>query len=150
MLELDSEGSYGRTVVRRLTAFLIWSMLPAVTGLANTPSAEFERGSGGRGLATLRSQAELDAIRRVLKLAEIAPTPFATDQGRLYLALGAPSKVMRYSSGELFRPLEVWQYRAIPKLNIRHSVEFLFFKDESTGKYKMYSPSLDAIDRLLR
>lgn len=137
-------------VVRRFTTYLIWSVLAAASGLANTPSREFDRGSGGHGVATLRNQAELDAIRRVLKLAEIAPTPFATDQGRLYVALGAPSKVMRYNSGELFRPLEVWHYRAIPKLNIQHSVEFLFFQDEATGKYRMYSPSLDAIDRLLR
>jgi hypothetical protein len=104
------------------------------------------------------AKGEIDALKQVLKLTAIAADErdsagrpgFATDQGRLYAALGAPTKVLRYNSGSLFCPLEIWHYQAIPKLNINHSVEFLFFKDENTGKYKMYAPSLDAIQSLLR
>src|SRR5277367_2409523 len=37
-----------------------------------------------------------------------------TDQGRIYLSLGAPVKISRIPSSRIFVPLEIWYYDAIP------------------------------------
>ena len=72
-----------------------------------------------------------------------------TDQGRAYLTLGAPNRIMRLPSSRNFVPLEIWYYEASPALNTSAEVRLMFFLKNSQGLYKLYSPTLNTIRDLL-
>lgn len=102
--------------------------------------------------------AQLDLVRYLVRLsagqghAGDAPliSNLQNDQGRLYVAFGAPAQVTKFPASTLFCPLEIWHYRELPQLKIYHSVQFLFFKEPATGRYRMFSPSMDTMLKLLQ
>lgn len=65
-----------------------------------------------------------------------------TDQGRVYLSLGAPAKISRFANSRIFFPLEIWYYEAPAR-------QFLFFQANGTGLYRSYSPMQHTIRALL-
>jgi GWxTD domain-containing protein len=65
-----------------------------------------------------------------------------TDQGRVYLAMGAPNRITRAASSRYFVPLEIWNYTG-PELRL------IFYRPNSRGLYKLYSPEIDTICALL-
>jgi GWxTD domain-containing protein len=71
-----------------------------------------------------------------------------TDQGRVYLAIGAPARVTHIPSSRMFVPLEIWYYDTVPGV-IATEVRLVFYRENSTGLEKLYSPTLDTIRKLL-
>ena len=71
-----------------------------------------------------------------------------TDPGRVYLSLGAPTKITRIPSSRIFVPLEIWYYDSVPGL-LNTELRVLFYQPNSVGLPKLYSPSVDTIRVLL-
>jgi GWxTD domain-containing protein len=72
-----------------------------------------------------------------------------TDQGRVYLSLGAPNGIAAVASSKYFVPLEIWTYTDVQRLGIGPELRLIFFQKNSRGLYKVYSPALDTIRALL-
>jgi GWxTD domain-containing protein len=72
-----------------------------------------------------------------------------TDQGRIYIANGAPSSTHRLPSSRIFVPCEVWYYDSLPQTGYRARLQFLFYRKAGAGDYRLYSPSLNSIRDLL-
>lgn len=72
-----------------------------------------------------------------------------TDQGRLFLANGAPNRVHRLPSSRIFVACEVWQYDSLPGTGYRAQLQFLFFRKAAAGDYRLYWPGLHSIRDLL-
>ena len=72
-----------------------------------------------------------------------------TDQGRLYLSLGAPQTIERIPSSRMFVPTEVWYYQGVPALGISTRLQFLFYQPGESHMFRLYSPQLDTIRALL-
>lgn len=72
-----------------------------------------------------------------------------TDQGRVYLALGAPTAMHRVPSSRLFVPTEVWYYDHVPGLAVSSRIQLLFYRPRDTGVYRLYSPRLHTLRALL-
>lgn len=68
-----------------------------------------------------------------------------TDQGRIYLSLGAPTAISKLPSSRIFHPTEVWAYDHVPGLQTKSRVQFLFFGD----RMRLYSPQIHTIRALL-
>jgi GWxTD domain-containing protein len=71
-----------------------------------------------------------------------------TDQGRVYLALGAPNRITRLGGSRIFWPAEIWYYSIVPGV-INTEVRLLFFQNRGTGFLKLYSPTTDTFRALL-
>lgn len=71
-----------------------------------------------------------------------------TDAGRVYLALGPPTKVTHLPSSRLFVPLEIWYYDAIPGV-LDTEVHLIFYRKNGLGFPRLYSPNVDTIRALL-
>jgi GWxTD domain-containing protein len=72
-----------------------------------------------------------------------------TDRGRMYLTLGAPDRVTRIPSSRIFYPLEIWHYSGAEAVGIKYALQFVFFERNGLGDYRLYSPNVDTIRRLL-
>ena len=71
-----------------------------------------------------------------------------TDQGRVYLALGPPTSVKQLPSSRIFVPIEIWYYDAVPGF-LSTELRLIFFRKNSVGFPRLYSPTLDTIRALL-
>jgi len=71
-----------------------------------------------------------------------------TDPGRVYLSLGAPSKITRIPSSRIFVPLEIWYYDSVPGY-LNTELRLIFYQPASVGLPKLYSPTVDTIRALL-
>ena len=71
-----------------------------------------------------------------------------TDPGRVYLSLGAPTKITRIPSSRIFVPLEIWYYDSVPGL-LNTELRLMFYQPNSVGLPKLYSPTVDTIRVLL-
>jgi len=71
-----------------------------------------------------------------------------TDQGRIYLSLGAPTKISRIPSSRIFVPLEIWYYDSVPGY-ISTELRLMFYHPNGAGIPKLYSPTTDTIRVLL-
>jgi GWxTD domain-containing protein len=71
-----------------------------------------------------------------------------TDQGRIYLALGAPNKITRLPSSRIFVPIEIWYYDVVPGV-LNTELRLMFFQKNNVGYPRLYSPQTDTIRALL-
>ncbi len=71
-----------------------------------------------------------------------------TDQGRVYLSLGPPTKVTRLPSSRIFVPIEIWYYDVVPAIHLNTELRLIFFQKNSLGIPKLYSPTMDTIRAL--
>ena len=71
-----------------------------------------------------------------------------TDQGRVYLALGPPTKVSRLPSSRIFVPIEIWYYDTVPEIHLNTELRLIFFQKNLTGFPKLYLPQMDTIRAL--
>jgi len=71
-----------------------------------------------------------------------------TDPGRVYLALGAPTKITRIPSSRVFVPIEIWYYDVVPGV-LNTELRLIFFQKNSFSLPKLYSPIGDTIRALL-
>jgi GWxTD domain-containing protein len=94
-------------------------------------------------------QITADEYERRLAYIQSSLGPVNTDQGRVYLSLGAPSKISRLSSTRSFWPLEIWYYDTAPNIGFSGALQLMFFQKNETGQYRLYSPSLDTFTALL-
>jgi GWxTD domain-containing protein len=72
-----------------------------------------------------------------------------TDQGRVYLANGAPNAIDKLPSSRILQPCEVWHYDSLPGAGHVGHVQFLFYRKDGIGDLKLYWPELDTIRVLL-
>lgn len=76
-----------------------------------------------------------------------AQNGWRTDQGRIYITLGAPKQVVTYPAARNVRPIEIWFYQGQnPALPPYFSI--LFYKRSATEPYTIYSPYQDGPIRL--
>jgi len=74
-----------------------------------------------------------------------------TDQGRIYIILGPPNEIQRYSETTAnLTPTELWQYYGDTSLGLPPAFYILFYQDMGLGDYKLYSPLSDGPQRLIR
>ena len=71
-----------------------------------------------------------------------------TDPGRVYLALGPPTKITRLPSSRIFVPIEIWYYDVVPGI-LNTELRLMFYQKNSIGLLKLYSPTVDTIRELL-
>ncbi len=71
-----------------------------------------------------------------------------TDQGRVYLTIGPPTRVRRIPSSRIFVPLEIWYYETVPGV-IESELRLIFYQKGNVGLPKLYSPELDTVRALL-
>ncbi|MGJ5815712.1 GWxTD domain-containing protein [Paludibaculum fermentans] len=72
-----------------------------------------------------------------------------TDQGRVYLSLGAPTSISRLPSSRVFVQCEIWYYNSLPRLGLGTQARFLFYRKEGAGPLQLYSPQLNSLRTLL-
>lgn len=72
-----------------------------------------------------------------------------TDQGRIYLSLGAPASISHLPSSRVFVPCEIWYYDSLPRLGLGTQARFLFYRTEGAGPLRLYSPQLNSLRTLL-
>ncbi|UCC38698.1 MAG: GWxTD domain-containing protein [Candidatus Aminicenantes bacterium] len=74
-----------------------------------------------------------------------------TDRGRIYIILGEPVDTQRYyETSANTVPTELWQYYGDTSLGLPPVFNIVFYQDMSMGDYKLYSPSFDGPQRLIR
>jgi GWxTD domain-containing protein len=70
------------------------------------------------------------------------PKPgWRTDQGRIYIVLGAPNSIEYFENVMNVYPTQIWFYHGDPKLGLPTAFNIVFFKKYGTGEYILYSPS---------
>jgi GWxTD domain-containing protein len=72
-----------------------------------------------------------------------------TDQGRVYLSLGPPTKITRLPSSRIFVPIDIWYYDSVPELELNTELRLIFYQKNNIGFPRLYSPTLDTIRGLL-
>jgi GWxTD domain-containing protein len=73
---------------------------------------------------------------------------WATERGRIYIVLGEPKQMQTFQGMDRVRPMQIWFYesnsRAIPPY-----FYVLFYKQDSFGDYRTYSPYFDGPKELI-
>jgi GWxTD domain-containing protein len=71
------------------------------------------------------------------------PKPgWKTDRGRIYIILGDPISMERFSGGEIY-PVEMWFYQGNVSQGLEPFFYIIFFKRYGAGDFILYSPSMD-------
>ncbi len=72
-----------------------------------------------------------------------------TDRGRIYIILGEPSDIQRFTGKSQVYPAEIWFYQGLTNKGLPPGFNLVFFQEGGTGEYKLYSPLADGPQRLL-
>ncbi len=72
-----------------------------------------------------------------------------TDQGRMWMLLGKPQGRTQLPNTDASVPVEVWFYSIDPGLIPTPFFYLLFFKERGFGAYRLWSPALDGVVKLL-
>lgn len=73
---------------------------------------------------------------------------WSTERGRMYIVLGEPKQMATYQGLDRVRPMQIWFYETVsPALPPYFYV--LFYKQDSFGDYKVYSPYFDGPQQLV-
>jgi len=79
-----------------------------------------------------------------------APLPgWKTDRGRIYIILGEPDDIQRFTGTQGVYPAEVWFYQDKDNLGLETGFHLLFFQELGGGDYRLYSPANDGPQALL-
>lgn len=77
-----------------------------------------------------------------------ADNGWQTDQGRIYITLGAPKQQANYRVGRNVRPMLIWFYQnASPALPPYFYI--VFYKRSAAEPYELYSPTMDGPTKLV-
>ncbi len=71
-----------------------------------------------------------------------------TDQGRMYIILGAPKQIETYPAARNVRPMQIWFYQS-PSLALPPYFNLVFYKRSTGEPYSLYSPNSDGPVRLV-
>ncbi len=78
------------------------------------------------------------------------PRPgWSTDQGRIWILLGKPQGITRLPNTDAAVPAEVWFYSVDPGLIPSPFFYIVFFKERGYGAYRLWSPAMDGLVKLL-
>jgi GWxTD domain-containing protein len=72
-----------------------------------------------------------------------------TDRGRIYIILGEPNDIQRFTGKNQVYPTEVWFYQGLTDKGLPPGFNLVFFQDGGLGEYKLYSPLTDGPQGLL-
>ena len=73
---------------------------------------------------------------------------WATERGRMYIVLGPPKQMQTYQTFDRVRPMQIWFYETVsPALPPFFYV--VFYKQDSFGDYRTYSPYFDGPQELI-
>jgi GWxTD domain-containing protein len=79
-----------------------------------------------------------------------SPGPgWRTDMGRIYILLGEPKTIDSFENLAQVFPTVIWFYDGMASLGLPPSFNVVFFKEEGTGSYVLYSPMKDGPQKLL-
>ena len=71
-----------------------------------------------------------------------------TDQGRIYIILGAPKQIVTYPAARNVRPMQIWFYES-PSQALPPYFNLVFYKRSIGEPYSLYSPNRDGPVRLV-
>ncbi len=78
------------------------------------------------------------------------PSPgWRTDMGRIYIILGEPHQIQRYENMTETYPIINWFYQGLVQHGLPAGFNVLFFKEDGSGDYKLYSPVIHGPMKLL-
>jgi GWxTD domain-containing protein len=72
-----------------------------------------------------------------------------TDRGRIYIILGEPRGIDRYTGETQIFNTEVWFYQGLTHLGLPSGFNLVFYQKDGVGEYRLYSPSSDGPQALL-
>jgi len=79
-----------------------------------------------------------------------APVPgWKTDRGRMYILLGEPQDIQKFTGRSGLNDCETWFYQGKTEGGLPPGFYLLFFKEHGVGAYKLYSPLNDGPQALL-
>ena len=79
-----------------------------------------------------------------------SPKPgWKTDRGRTYIILGEPNDVQRLEGKTQVYPTVIWFYQGKTDLGLPPGFNLVFYQENFTGEYRLYSPAKDGPQALL-
>ena len=72
-----------------------------------------------------------------------------TDRGRIYLLLGKPSTVNRFSGEQDLIECEVWGYSGLSRRGLPPFLNFLFYRPRDMGEFRQFYPGMQTAADLL-
>lgn len=72
-----------------------------------------------------------------------------TDRGRLYLLLGKPQTITRYSGEQELVECELWNYSGLSERGLPPFLNFLFYKPGDVGELKQFYPGMQSAHELI-
>lgn len=105
-------------------------------------------------LGTSENEFKKEHYRRInyanQKLGRAIATPgWKTDRGRVYIILGPPMNIQRFTSYTKIYPTEIWFYQQAPRGGLPPAFNVVFFDRKGIGEYVLYSPLNDGPQSLL-
>ena len=63
-----------------------------------------------------------------------------SDMGKIYIILGEPKSIDKFESLSEVKPTIIWFYDGMSEFGLPNTFSVVFFKPDSIGEYKLYSP----------
>jgi GWxTD domain-containing protein len=99
--------------------------------------------------ATAANEFQSEYSKRVAAVREKFNGPH-TDRGRLYLLLGKPQTITRYSGEQELVECELWNYSGLSERGLPPFLNFLFYKPGDVGEFRQFYPGMQsAFDLIL-
>lgn len=72
-----------------------------------------------------------------------------TDRGQIYILLGPPTSIHRNAGASAIAPHEIWHYDVPEDPRLPRGLRLLFYRPQTFGEYRLYSPLFDGLEELL-
>lgn len=79
----------------------------------------------------------------------VPKTGWQTDRGRIYILLGNPDDIERFTNLPGIYNTEVWFYQRLAELGLPPGFQLVFFQKDGVGEYVLYSPTSNGPQSLL-
>lgn len=74
---------------------------------------------------------------------------YKTARGRIHIILGEPHSIERYDTDSQLRPVIIWFYQGLIKYGLPNAFYVVFFQQDNSGDYELYSPVRHGPHKLL-
>jgi GWxTD domain-containing protein len=98
--------------------------------------------------STLENEFQAEYFKRVAYVREKFNGPHS-DRGRLYLLLGKPQSITRYSGEQELVECELWNYSGQSERGLPPFLNFLFYKPGDVGDFKQFYPGMQGTQELI-
>lgn len=79
-----------------------------------------------------------------------APMPgWKTDRGKIYIILGEPVSIERFTGETQIYNSEIWFYQGLTKVGLPPGFYLVFYQKDGVGEYVLYSPTSDGPQALM-